>query len=134
MLTLVTNSKCREGALRIPCSHGYLVMFLFGGGQTWLKPVSSPNSRRSRQEGPNLLGTRDLFRWRQFFRRLGSGDGFGTIPEHYKYQLVLPVWVGDWATISLWEVERGLVFCKLGLTGNVIQRKVLFLTVEVNIV
>ena len=100
LLTLVTNSKCREGTLRITRGHGYLVVFLFGVGQTRLKPVSSPHSRRSRQEGPNLLGTRDLFCWRQFFHRLGWGDGFGMIQEHYKYQLVLGVWLGEPEQVS----------------------------------
>ena len=34
---------------------------------------------------PNLFGTRDPFRGRQFFCGLGGGDGVGMIQAHYVY-------------------------------------------------
>ena len=34
---------------------------------------------------PNLFGTRDQFRRRQFFHGPGMGDGFGMIQAHYIY-------------------------------------------------
>lgn len=34
---------------------------------------------------PSLLGTRDCFHRRQFFHRLGIGDGLGMIEVHYTY-------------------------------------------------
>ena len=42
----------------------------------------------SREAVPHLLGTRDQFRGRQFFHRVGcggGGDGFGVIRVHYIY-------------------------------------------------
>ena len=44
-----------------------------------------PSDILSRTAVPNLFGTRGQIHERQFFHRLGVGDGFRMTPEHYIY-------------------------------------------------
>ena len=51
----------------------------------YLKTEVYAKAQSSKAVVPNLFGTRDQFHGRQFFHRLGWGDGFRMIHAHYIY-------------------------------------------------
>ena len=61
-----------------------------------------------RTADPSLLGTRDCFHRRQFFHRLGIGDGLGMIEARYIYCALYFYYYCISSTSDHWALDPGV--------------------------